>query len=98
MEVRIDEIMSDLRFDLLLSKDKLAASQRLVEGLGEPGVTALRRLYFPSWREGTVVQADPQLRCFHRVVVRDAAERAIVMAVAPPNVTVRVALQAEFGS
>jgi hypothetical protein len=68
----------------------------LVAALGESAVGQLRRYYFPRWRPGVVLQPNPELRRFRRVVVEDEREVPLVEAVAPDDMQYRVALEADF--
>lgn len=58
--------------------------------LGADGVRELRREYFPRWRRSRANAAAESLRGFKAIEVEDEFERAVVQAVAPPEMTVEV--------
>ncbi len=58
--------------------------------LGADGVRELRRKYFPRWRRSRANAAAESLRGFKALVVEDEFERAVVQALAPRELTVKI--------
>jgi hypothetical protein len=92
----IDRLLGTLQ--ALLDAEASDVSPRaLRKAIGREGIERLRREYFPRWRPGREVDANPRLRAFRRIVVKNEFERRVVQAVAPRDLAVRVTLEDEIG-
>lgn len=85
-EISSDDLIDRLREEMSSHIRPESVADELIATLGTAAVRKLRRRYFPHWRAGTVLQRDPSMRMFRKVVVRDEIERAIVESVAPDDV------------